>query len=306
MRRFGLSIILLAVLLMSIGCSADYLNTPIAMSPTPCPTQVPTGSISVTPSVTEAPSVTPTPIVMMTEVPTVSVTPSIDAMIAELREGGANAMASFDADGKVVSLPEIIPGEMIYCNNFERALGNYLAPGNVGGEAVSEWSDKLSYSGENCIRVTKRKETTWGICGAGIALDARNGLSYDALVGHVVEVVCRIYYTDEGFGADGEIQFGLYDTYHKERVQVPKRTKSNDIEYDWLGNPIMVWADRYVLCATCPVRKNTWTECRFIVPIEKSSVKDGLLMIGTVEETQNSVGAYVSYYLDDLYITVLE
>lgn len=305
MRRFLQIVTGLAAVALLCGCSTDYFMPPVAMTPTPTPilTMAPepagekdiTIAVTATPVPTEKPAATPTPTPITTE-----------ALVAAMRNGGTNAKAEFGPDGKVVSYPEIEADAVIYANNFEKEFGNWPAEGDTFAQAVTEVSDRMAYNGRNSVRVSQRKETTWGLSGAGISLSDVNGLSYEDLTGHTLEIVCRIYYCDEGFGAAESITFALYDAYHTETVQVPRRTKSNDIELDWQGNPVMTAERRSRLCDTCVAQRDTWNECRFNVTIDKAEKADGMLFIGTTEEEQNSVGAYVSYYIDNLYITVIE
>jgi hypothetical protein len=221
-------------------------------------------------------------------------------------DGGVNGKAVFDENDKLVKAADIEPGSMIYCNNFERSLGNRFAKGNISDGCEFEVTDAQAFSGSDSLHVTMRRETTWGLSGAGIVLNETNGLSYNDLVGHTVEIVCQVLYLDEGWGVEDEITFALYDTYHSEVVSVPKRNISNDIEYDKEGNVILVSERRPVLCDICAVKKGEWTTCHFTVTITAADAKKGMLLIGTKDEAQNPVGAYVSYYLDDLYIMVVE
>ena len=262
---------------------------PVTDTPTPSPTETPSGPLTlvVSPTPTPAPA-TPTP------------------DLSELSNGWYNAMAYWSSDGKLIRTASVEPGKMIYANDFERDRGNRLAPDNTCNEAEIYTTDRLSYSGYYSVKVSRRKQEYHGRSGFGLKLNIGNGITFNNLIDHVICVRCMVYYEDEGFGAPDVIYFTAYDAYHTEKaLDYTYNRKDGSKALDKNGNPIMEMQERFVQCNSVRVVRGTWTECVFYVTVRDSDVASGSILIGTSDETPNSVGLYCSYYIDDLTVTVL-
>ena len=297
MKTLTLSALALCLALILCACAglpgsedlSGLTPTPEAFSPTPTPTEAPTGPLT--------PVVTPTP----TPVPP---TPTPD--ISELRDGWYNAMAYWDFNGKLVQTAAVVPGQMLYANNCERDLGNRLSPDNVCNEAEIYTTDRMAYSGYYSVKVSRRKQEYHGLSGFGLKLSMNNGITFNNLVDHVICVRCMVYYEDEGFGAPEAINFTAYDAYHTEKVMDYTYNRKDGLKtLDKDGNPVMQEQERFVKCNSVRVPRDTWTECVFYVTVRNSDAPAGCILIGTYDETPNSVGLYCSYYIDDLTVTVL-
>lgn len=290
-RQRGLMLTALILMGLLVGCANGGGEKPSA---TPTPTMTATPS----PSPTVAPTATSTPIPTPTEEPKFDITTMIN--------GGANACATWDDEGKLVAAAEVVPGAMIYCNNIERHDGNRFAKDNVFAGAELILNDQISQTGMFCMKVATRKETTRGVSGAGLILGEVNGLNYESLIGHTIEIKCYLYYEDEGFGAPEELIFTLYDTYHTEKVMGYTYDQNNELVVDKNGDPVLKEQDAYVVSSTQKVARRTWTECTFRHTVTETDAKEGMLLIGTQNEEQNAVGMYAAYYIDDITVTVVE
>ncbi len=302
-RCFRIIVIVCLVCLLG-GCSTGMVQ--FAATPTPAKTPAtaqPTEAVKPTDALTPSPTVNAEPTQAATPTPSASV-PAFD--ITTMKDGGYNACATWDDEGKLVEAAEIAPGSMIFCNNLERHDGNRLASGNVFAGAELILNDSISQTGMFCMKVTSRKERTEGVSGFGLILGTNNGMEYKKLIGHTIELKCYLYYEDEGFGVPEELTFALYDGYHTERVMGYTYDRNNEIVVDKNGDPVLKERDAYVLCETKTVPKRTWTECTFRYTVKETDIEDGMLVIGTKDEEQNAVGMYAAYYIDDITITVIE
>ncbi len=289
-RRRGLILsICLLVGLCLCGCMRVD-DSSMKPSATPVPTNTPTIAPTNTPTPSPSPSVTP--------IPEFDITLMVD--------GGANACAKWDENGKLVETAEVVPGAMIYCNNIERHDGNRFPKDNVFAGAELLLNDRISQTGMFCMKVATRKETTRGVSGAGIMLNAVNGLDYKSLVGHTIELKFYLYYEDEGFGAPEQLTIALYDTYHTELVMGFTYDRNNELIVDSNGEPVLEEQEAFVVSGTQTVPRRTWTECVFRHKVTETDAKEGMLLIGTQGEVQNAVGMYAAYYIDDITITVVE
>ncbi len=280
---------LLVVSLFLTACNQKQ-NAP--EQPSATPTVAPTNSP--TPSPEPSPTATPTP----TEIPVFD--------ILTMTGGGANACAKWNEDGTLAEVAEVVAGGMIYCNNFETTDGNVLPGGNAFDDATTTASDAHAASGKESICVSMRTEQSHGLSGFGLKLDATNGLDYAALVGHTIELTCSLFYTDEGFGAPEEVNFTLYDTYHTEIRPCYTYDRNNEIVVDSKGNPVMKKQEAYVIAGQQTVPIDTWTECTFRITVSETKAKDGMWLLGTVDEKQNFLGMYCTYFVDNLILTVIE
>ncbi len=278
--------------LLLTGCGNTNVAEPTA---TPTPTAAPTATTAPTPTDTPAPTDNPTP----------EPTPEPGFDVTTLTDGGPNAMAVF-TDGKLTETAPVEPDSVIYANNMDSDKGNTFVGRNYT-DAEFTLTDTQSHSGKYSVKVTKRKKQTQGISGSGIALNAENGLDYDALIGHTVELRCFLYYGTDSFEVADELTFALFDSGRTETIKgYVFAEKNNDIILDSNGNPVLKDMKAPVLCGTCTVKKNQWTECVFTFTVEKASKKDGFLFFGTKDENFNSLGLYTPYFIDDLTLTVVK
>lgn len=307
LRSYAGLIALLVLLCLLCGCSdlPGSEDLPKDLSPSAVPSGTLTPSLTPTPSA-EAPSVSPTPAPTATPVPaTPTPTPLPD--ISGVKDGGYNACAKWRENSYLDSPAPVKLGMPVYINNFERDLGNRLAHGNSGNEAEVFATDKVSATGYFCCKVTRRKQDYHGLSGLGFRLDSTNGLSYDSLVGHTLQLHFRLYYEDEGFGVADTLNLTLFDAYQTEVVlDYVYNPRDGSIMTDSAGNPVKERKERPVAADTVVVKRGDWQECTLYVAVKATSNKDGCLILGTLDEQPNSVGLYCSYYIDDLIITVVD
>ena len=300
MRLCTLSALAILSALVLFGCAgslpgAEDLPTPTATpTMTPSPTPVPPTS---TPTPTSGPTSTPTP----TPIPP---TPTPD--VTTMKDGGYNAMAVWDEDGTLLETAPTHYGSMIYANNFERDKGNRLEPSNTCNNAEVYTIDSIACSGHYSVKVSRRKQEYHGLSGFCLRLNEVNGLSYEALLGRIICVRCKIYYEDEGFGSPAEqMVFTAYDTYHKEKVlDYVYSSRDGSRKVDKNGDYVMEKQERFVRCNSVTVPRGKWTECAFYIHVTETKAEDGGILIGTTDEFPNSVGLYCSYYIDDLTVTM--
>lgn len=304
-QRFLRKIVLMAqaVCLTLLFCACTGLpGSEDLPAPTPAVTSTPA------PSPTETPlSPSPTPIATVTPTPTPSrPSPTPTPVIADLKNGWYNAMATWTSNGKLVQTASSEHGSMIYANNFERDDGNRVAPSNTCNNAEIYTTDRIAYSGYYSVKVSRRRQEYHGLSGFGLRLNIENGLTFNDLIDKVLCIRCMIYFEDEGFGVPDTLYFTAYDAYHTEKVLDYVYNRKDGLRtLDKDGNPVMKEQERFVKCNSVRALRGCWNECVFYVKVTDSDVASGSILIGTSEELPNSVGLYCSYYIDDLTVSVL-
>ena len=267
----------------------DYLTPKVTPEETE-PTAVPETPVPTETPVAEDPEATPTPLPDM-----------------NYTEGSANPLAEWNGERLINPAPVTI-GELVYMNNFELSSGSIFPASGGYLDAEAEETDELYYNGEYSLAVTSRKENYHGLSGVGFALSGENGLDYAALSGHTLELHGYLYYRDELFGADPEITFALYDCYRTETAMAYTYNKNNEIEVDEDGNPILTEQEVHPIVSETTVPIDTWTEFTFTFTVtpETELPEDGMFVIATRDENENSLGMFASFYLDDVTIRVIE
>ncbi len=297
MKNILRRLLVLSFLLLLLGiCSGcEYTTDPGFDYLTPKP---PTPTNTLTPT-TAPPTSTPTP--SPSPEPTMTPVPDMDYV-----EGDANACATWD-NGDLVEAAPVIVGELVYKNNFEYDSKCYYPKRNAWS-ADRTYVNDLYHSGNTSVEISNRKEGTHGISGAGFYFSDENGLNYEELVGHTLEVHVFIYYKDELFGTSDTITFAFYDCYRTERVMGYTYNKNNDIIVDDNGEPVLKEQDAFPVVATYDVPIGEWTECVFTFTVQETKLgpEDGTFLLATQNETANSLGLYTSFYFDDMTIRVLD
>ncbi len=284
------------------GSESLVTPTPQESSPVPVLTATPEPTLSPVPTAFSTPTPVPTTAPAITEIP-LPTPPDVSGYT----NGGYNACAKWDENGELTETAPAEVGSMIYCNNFEREEGNRLADGNDCNEVEIICTDKKAAGGLYSYRISKRKQAFHGLSGLGFRLDERNGIRYKDLIGKTIRIHVSIFYEDEGFGSADTLEFALYDGYHTETVKgYQYERRDGSVVVDSHGIPILVDQERAVLKNSCTVKRGVWTECDFYLMVEDTNMlSKGYLMLATVDEAQNSVGLFSSYYIDDLSVTVI-
>ncbi|MDE7212404.1 MAG: carbohydrate binding domain-containing protein, partial [Lachnospiraceae bacterium] len=197
-------------------------------------------------------------------------------------EGGEAPATTGGGANEVADAP-VEPGSIVYYNNFENELGNYLDGSNSYNYATNENVVGIAHNGNECVLVKSRE---YDNAGCGLRISAANGLSAEALKGHTVEFSVWVMYEDGAFSAAPDsINFTIWN-------------RQKAIGTDDAGNTIHEIALEQV------VNKGEWVQLVATLEIA-DGIDNGMLLIGTQGE-ESATGYLTSYYMDEMQLKVVE
>lgn len=250
-----------------------------------------------------------------------------------VQNGYYNAACTWDENGVLKKGASYEPGSLIYYNDCDEYYNNFVADSNVYGGATLSLDDENAHSSDNSIKITSRKENTKGLSGFALRTGGDNALNINKMQGKTVTIGMWVYYTDSfAMGVPSELTFAVWSNFNQEADKENEK-KTEEPKYEETTSEMTAEEKEAVTqanetaketynrfheqeekankeglykVATKTVAYETWTYIEVTTKID-SLVERPFIVLATLGEKNNdNVTFYNPFYVDDIYIKVIE